>query len=101
VGLALVTGVGAALGVAGWRVCGRSGQRCEDAGMFFPLYDARTARITGVMYDLNRNGLIETWAYRKGDSAGQFDIDRDEDGVIDRILVIDRYSTLRLQPNSR
>ena len=100
-GLALVAGVAAFLGVAGWRVCGRFGERCEEVGLFFPQYDATTKRIDLVMYDLNKNGFIDTWVYRKGPHTSQVDIDRDEDGAIDRILMIDKYSTLRLQPARR
>ena len=99
---ALILGVGAALGVAGWRVCGRYGHRCEDAGQFFPIYNAAARRIDLVMYDLNGNGLIETWVYRNQQHIEKVRIDRNEDGAIDRTLLPDAAGTLRLAAmNSR
>ncbi len=95
-GTAFVVGVAAWLGIAGWRVCGRFGERCEEVGLFFPRYNATTKRIDLVMYDLNKNGLIDTWVYQKGPDKSQVDIDRDENGAIDRILILDgyRYTTI-------
>src|SRR5919108_3319055 len=95
---AFVLGVGCILIVAGWRVCGRFGERCEEVGQFFPRYDTATKRIDLVMYDLNKNGVIDTWAYRNTDGSERFDVDRNEDGVIDRILLLDGHSTVRMQP---
>jgi hypothetical protein len=88
-------GASIALGIAGWRVCGRFGERCEDVGHFFPRYNANTRQIDLVMYDVNRNGVIDTWVYRKGEDESRVDIDSDEDGAIDRTLIFDRHSTLR------
>ena len=95
-GAALVLGVGAALGVAGWRACGRYGHRCEDAGQFFPIYNAAARRIDLVMHDLNGNGMIETWVYRNHQHIEKVRIDRNEDGTIDRTLLPDATGTLRL-----
>lgn len=97
---ALALGVAAALGVAGWRVCGRYGERCEGAARF-PSYDTETGAIDLVMHDLNRNGVIDTWIYRNGQGIEEIEIDRDEDGTIDRILVPDEQGALRLADASR
>jgi hypothetical protein len=96
-GAAFVVGVAVWLGIAGWRVCGRFGDRCEEVD-FFPHYSDGTRQIDAVMYDLNKNGIIDTWAYPQGEHTAKFDIDRDEDGAIDRILMLDRYSTVRVRP---
>jgi hypothetical protein len=95
-GTALALWVATALGVAGWRVCGRYGERCEEAGQFFPGYNADARRIDLVMHDLNRNGVIDTWVYRNGSRIEEIEIDRDEDGTIDRVLTLDERGTLRL-----
>ena len=96
VGLALVGGVAACLGIAGWRVCGKYGERCEEAGQLFPGYNAETRRIDFVMHDLNGNGVIDTWVYRNGPRIEEIGIDRNEDGTIDRVLLPDEKGTLRL-----
>ncbi len=100
VGGAVAAGVAMALGVAGWRVCGRYGERCEGAARF-PSYDADTGAIDLVMHDLNGNGVIDTWIYRNGEAIEEIEIDRDEDGTIDRILVPDEQGALRLADASR
>jgi len=84
------------LGVVGWRSCGRYGERCEESGQFFPGYNTDTRQIDLVMHDLNRNGVIDTWVYRNGQRIEEIEIDRDEDGTIDRLLIPDEYGTLRL-----
>ena len=101
-GSALILGIGAALGVAGWRTCGRYGHRCEDAGQFFPIYNAAARRIDLVIYDLNGNGMIDTWVYRNQQHIERVRIDRNEDGTIDRTLLPDAAGTLRVAAmNSR
>ena len=80
----------------GWRVCGRYGERCEEAGQFFPSYNAEARRIDLVMHDLNGNGVIDTWVYRNGPRIEEIEIDRNEDGTIDRLLLPDETGTLRL-----
>ncbi len=95
-GLALVGCVAAFLGIAGWRVCGKYGERCEEAGQLFPGYNAEMRRIDFVMHDLNGNGVIDTWVYRNGSRIEEIEIDRNEDGTIDRVLLPDEKGTLRL-----
>ena len=95
-GATFVAGVAALLGAAGWRACGKYGERCDEAGQFFPGYNAESQRIDLVMHDLNENGVIDTWVYRNGRQIEEIEIDRDEDGTIDRILRLDGEGTLRL-----
>src|SRR5262245_48946278 len=92
---AFVVGVAAALGVAGWRACGRYGERCESSGQMFPGYSRNLHRIHLVMHDLNNNGIIDTWVYRNERGIEEVEIDRNEDGVIDRVLVPDGEGTMR------
>lgn len=93
---ALVVGVAVALGIASWHACGRYGERCEEAGQLFPGYDRASRRINLVMHDLNKNGVIDTWVYRNERGIEEVEIDRNEDGVIDRVLVPDGEGTMRL-----
>jgi hypothetical protein len=95
-GPALAVGVAAALGVAGWRVCGPYGERCEEAGQFFPSYNAQTGDIDVVMHDLNGNGVIDTWIYRSTERIEEIEIDGNEDGTIDRLMVLDENGAFHL-----
>ena len=94
-GLAFAAGVAAALGVAGWRACGRYGEQCGRAGQLFPHYDTDTGRIDFVMHDLNGDGVIDTWVYQGTHGITEIDIDQNEDGTIDRVLVPDKNGILR------
>jgi hypothetical protein len=95
IGPALAIGVAAGLGVAGWRTCGRYGERCGEAGQFFPVYDLDTGGIRLVMHDLNGNGVIDTWVYRNGIRIEEIELDRDEDGTVDGLMVADEHGVLR------
>jgi hypothetical protein len=95
IGPALAIGVAAGLGVAGWQTCGRYGQRCSEAGQFFPVYDPDTGEIRLVMHDLNGNGVIDTWVYRNDIRIEEIELDRDEDGAIDGLMVADEHGVLR------
>jgi hypothetical protein len=90
-----VAGVAAALGVAGWRICGPHGERCEETA-WFPGYNVETGDIDLVMHDLNGNGIVDTWIYRNGRRIEEIEIDRNEDGTVDRLLVSDADGTLHL-----
>ncbi len=97
VGPAFVVSIATSLGIAGWRACGRYGERCTQAGQLFPGYNADAGRIDLVMHDLNRNGVIDTWVYRDGQGVEEIEIDRDEDGIIDRVLSPDEKGVLRVE----
>jgi len=92
----VIIAVAVVLGVRGWRACGKYGERCEQAGQFFPVRDAATGRIDMVMHDVNGNGVVDTWVHRTEAGIDEVEIDRDEDGTIDGVLSRDSQGTLRL-----
>jgi hypothetical protein len=47
-------------------------------------YDPKTGRLQRLTYDGNKNGTIDTWTYMDGTKVLRSEIDRDEDGKIDR-----------------
>ena len=91
-----VTAVAVALGVAGWRACGRYGERCSEAGQQFPHYGTETGRIDLVMHDLSGDGIVDTWVYQNDRGIEEIEIDRDEDGAIDQLFVTDQNGRLHL-----
>jgi hypothetical protein len=49
-----------------------------------PEYDKNTGRLTLLKYDSNGNGIVDTWSYMDGARVVRIEIDKDEDGKIDR-----------------
>jgi hypothetical protein len=49
-----------------------------------PTYDGHTGRLRLLKYDSNGNGKVDTWSYMDGTRVLRIEIDRDEDGAIDR-----------------
>jgi hypothetical protein len=49
-----------------------------------PTYDPKTGRLQRLTYDANKNGRIDTWTFMEGTKILRSEIDRDEDGTIDR-----------------
>src|SRR5262249_45762229 len=49
-----------------------------------PEYDKKTGRLTLLKYDSNGNGIVDTWSYMDGAHVVRIEIDKDEDGKIDR-----------------
>jgi hypothetical protein len=47
-------------------------------------YDKSTGRLTLLKYDSNGNGVVDTWSYMDGARVVRIEIDKDEDGKIDR-----------------
>jgi hypothetical protein len=47
-------------------------------------YDQQTGRLQRLTYDANKNGRIDTWTYMDGKTILRSEIDRDEDGAVDR-----------------
>jgi hypothetical protein len=79
----------ACLGTFAWRVCGRYGEVCSEAGRFFPVHDSATGRISFVMHDFSGNGIVDTWVYLKDDRITAVEIDKNEDGVTDERIELD------------
>ena len=76
-GLALVLSIALIDGSA----CGRSS---EPQGRIEAVYDKQTGRLTLLKYDSNHNGIFDTWSYMDGARVVRIEIDKDEDGKIDR-----------------
>jgi hypothetical protein len=49
-----------------------------------PEYDKKTGKLTLLKYDSNGNGRVDTWSYMDGARVVRIEIDKDEDGIIDR-----------------
>jgi hypothetical protein len=49
-----------------------------------PVYDKATGKLQLLKYDSNKNGVTDTWSYMDGARVVRIEIDRDEDGKIDR-----------------
>jgi hypothetical protein len=49
-----------------------------------PVYNAMTSRLEVLKYDANGNGTFDTWSHMDGTKVLWIELDRDEDGVIDR-----------------
>ena len=49
-----------------------------------PEYDQATGRLKLLKYDSNGNGVTDTWSYMDGTRVVRIEIDKDEDGKIDR-----------------
>jgi hypothetical protein len=57
----------------------------RDAKKFVePVYDKQTGRLTLLKYDSNKNGVPDTFSYMDGTKVLRIEIDKDEDGKIDR-----------------
>lgn len=60
---------------------------CSQAGeskRIEPVYDKTTGRLQLLKYDSNGNGKVDTWSYMDGARVLRIEIDKDEDGTIDR-----------------
>jgi hypothetical protein len=49
-----------------------------------PEYDASTGKLSLLKYDANGNGTVDTWSYMDGARVVRIEIDKDEDGKMDR-----------------
>jgi hypothetical protein len=48
------------------------------------VYDKQTGRLTRLSYDTNKNGRIDTECYMDGTRVVRIELDRDEDGKVER-----------------
>jgi hypothetical protein len=58
--------------------------RAEARKRITPEYDKKTGRLSMLKYDANGNGVVDTWSYMDGARVVRIEIDKDEDGKIDR-----------------
>lgn len=56
----------------------------EAARRIQPEYDQKTGRLALLKYDSNGNGTVDTFSYMDGARVVRIEIDKDEDGKIDR-----------------
>jgi len=70
--IALVSSVG----------CGQDAS--EARKRISPEYDKKTGKLHLLKYDSNGNGVVDTWSYMDGARVVRIEIDKDEDGKIDR-----------------
>ena len=78
-----------ALGMFAWAECGRYGERCSEAGRYFPGHDSATGLISFVVRDSDANSKIDMWVFLKDDRLHAIEIDNNEDGAVDRRLEFD------------
>src|SRR4030095_8168072 len=65
-------------------ICAGCDRTSRNTRQIAPEYDARTGRLQLLKYDSNRNGITDMWSYMDGSRVVRVEIDRDEDGKIDR-----------------
>jgi len=56
----------------------------DAARQIQPIYDKATGKLQLLKYDSNKNGVVDTWSYMDGARVVRIEIDKDEDGKIDR-----------------
>jgi hypothetical protein len=61
--------------------CGSSGAKNTQIE---PVYNTETGRLKLLKYDANNNGTVDTWSYMDGRRVLRIEIDKDEDGRIER-----------------
>jgi hypothetical protein len=61
--------------------CGGSGTKNTQIE---PVYNTETGRLQLLKYDANTNGTVDTWSYMDGRRVLRIEIDKDEDGRIER-----------------
>ena len=54
------------------------------ASRIAPEYDKQTGKLQLLKYDSNGNGKVDTWSYMDGGRVLRIEIDKDEDGRIER-----------------
>jgi hypothetical protein len=64
--------------------CAEDPERARLAQTTQATYDPKTGRLQRLTYDANKNGRIDTWTYMEGTTILRSEIDRDEDGAVDR-----------------
>src|SRR6266478_1538933 len=65
-------------------VVGCDQQGAEARKRIAPEYDKTTGKLKLLKYDANGNGVVDTWSYMDGARVVRIEIDKDEDGKIDR-----------------
>jgi len=77
--------VGAVLvAAASLSLAGCDGNDAQARKRIAPEYDKKTGKLTLLKYDSNGNGKVDTWSYMDGARVVRIEIDKDENGTIDR-----------------
>lgn len=63
--------------------CDLHGTRSTGAGID-PVYDEKTGRLQLLKYDSDRNGMVDAVSYMDGARVVRIEIDKDEDGKVER-----------------
>src|SRR5437868_3635593 len=63
-----------------WAACGSS----PSPKSIQPVYDEKIGKLQLLKYDSNGNGKVNTWSYMDGTRVLRVEIDKDEDGKIER-----------------
>ena len=71
--------------IAQLSMAGCSLQPHPPKGRVQPVYDQKTGKLQLLQYDSDGNGQIDMWSYVDGVRVVRIEIDRNEDGKIDRL----------------
>jgi hypothetical protein len=63
---------------------GGCGQARTSSGGIEPVYQPDTGALTMLKHDADANGTVDTFSYMQGSRISRIEIDRDQDGRIDR-----------------
>ena len=58
--------------------------RSRESGKIEPVYNKLTGKLQLLKYDSNGDGKVDTWSYMDGTRVLRIEIDKDEDGKVDR-----------------
>jgi hypothetical protein len=61
-----------------------AGDGNSAANRMAPVYDQKTGKLQLLKYDSNADGKVDTWSHMDGARVVRIDIDKDQDGLIDR-----------------
>ena len=72
------------MSIAQFLVCGCSLQPQTPKRRVEPVYDQKTGKLQVLKYDSDGNGRTDTWTYLNGARVVRIEIDKNEDGNVDR-----------------
>jgi hypothetical protein len=64
--------------------CGHDNRSISQSNQLEPLYNRKSGRLEQLKYDSDGDGKFDTFSYMDGSTILRIEIDRDEDGKIDR-----------------
>jgi hypothetical protein len=66
------------------QTCSRSDRANSPTAKLEPTYNKKTGRLERLKYDSDGDGIFDTFSYMDGPTVLRIEIDRDQDGKIDR-----------------